>query len=84
MNIHGGGGGGWNAHLLKIMGGGGQDEKIGGLHKKNHWGGGLKLWAFHPHPPPPPHVYSNGIALSFHILKMAIISCMIKKKYGNI
>ena len=45
------------------MGGGGQDEKFGGLHEKKiigGGGGGLKLWAFHP---PPPHVFFNGIAL---------------------
>ena len=49
MNIHGGGGGGGveRSPIKKNMGGGGQDEKIGGLHEKNHWGGGLKLWAFH-------------------------------------
>ena len=59
----GGGGGGWNAHLLKNHGRGGQDEKIGGLHEKKIIGwGGLKLWAFHPPPPPPPRVFLNGIA----------------------
>ena len=41
LNIHRGGGGGWNAHLLNNHGGGGQDEKIEGLHEKNHWGGGV-------------------------------------------
>ena len=40
MYMGGGGGGEWNAHLLKNHGGGGQDEKIGGLHEKSHWGEG--------------------------------------------
>ena len=40
------------------MGGGGQDEKIEGLHEFFFiGGGGLKLWAFHPPPPPPPCIF---------------------------
>ena len=56
-----GGGGGWNAHLLKkSWGEGGQDKKIRVYMKKKSLGGGLKLWAFHP----PPHVFLYGIALT--------------------
>ena len=56
-----GGGGGWNAHLLKNHGGRGSRWKNWGLQEKKIMGGGLKMWSFHP--PPPPHVHSNGIAL---------------------
>ena len=49
MYMGAGGGGGERSPIKIIMGGGGQDEKIGGLHEKKSLGGGcLKLWAFHP------------------------------------
>ena len=37
----GGGGGGWNAHLLKNHGGRG--SRLGVYMKEKSWGGGLKL-----------------------------------------